>query len=43
VLKEFEHLYEGNIARFDVRPSEFAEWQDAVKVKNKTAMSKNSS
>jgi hypothetical protein len=22
VLKEFEHLYEGNIARFGVRPSE---------------------
>lgn len=31
VLKEFETLYEGNIARFSVRPSEFIEWQKAVK------------
>jgi len=31
VLKEFETLYEGNVARFGIRPSEFTEWQNAVK------------
>lgn len=33
VFKEFKSLYEGNIARFGVRSSEFTAWQDAVKKK----------
>ena len=31
VLKEFETLYEGNIARFRLTPSDLSAWQDAVK------------
>jgi Fic family protein len=30
-LSEFENLYEGNIARFDIRPSEFAAWRELSK------------
>jgi hypothetical protein len=32
---EFEALYEGNIARFGVRPSEFAAWQAETGTKEK--------
>lgn len=32
VLKEFESLHEGNIARFGIRPSEFAAWQEATRI-----------
>jgi Fic family protein len=34
-LMEFEALYEGNIARFGVRPSEFAAWQAETGTKEK--------
>jgi len=30
ILKEFENLYEGNIFRFGLRPSEFETWQRAT-------------
>jgi len=30
VQREFESLYEGNIARFGIRPSEFSAWRKAV-------------
>lgn len=33
VLKEFNTLYEGNISRFRLAPSEFNLWQDAVNKK----------
>jgi len=33
VLREFESLHEGNIGRFGIRPSEFAAWQEASRIK----------
>jgi hypothetical protein len=36
VLREFETLYEGNIARFGLRPSEFAAWgEERTKARSK--------
>ncbi len=32
VLRELENLHEGNIARFGIRPSEFAVWQEVTKI-----------
>lgn len=34
VLREFNNLYEGNISRFGLAPSEFKLWQDAVNKRN---------
>lgn len=33
VLEEFESLHEGNAIRFGIRPSEFAAWQEKIKLK----------